>query len=66
MDDSKTNAGKVDSEEEVGIANLKQIDLANNIQARYASPHRPSASKNLLFTFKESKIPSEISLGLHC
>jgi len=66
MNDSKTSADKVDSDEEAVVV-AKQIDLANNVQARYASPHRPSASKNPLFTaVKESKIPSEISLGLRC
>jgi hypothetical protein len=65
MNDSKTSADKVDSDEEA-VEVAKQIDLANNVQARYASPHRPSASKNPLFTFEESKIPSEISLGLRC
>ena len=63
MDDNRASADKLstDEEETVGFAN--QIDLANNVQARYASPHRPSAS---IFTIEEFKILFEISLELRC
>jgi hypothetical protein len=66
MDDSKTSAGKISTDEEEAVGVAKQIDLVNNVQARYASPHRPLALKNSLFTVEESKILSEISLGLRC
>ena len=64
MDDIKTSAGKISDEEEtVGVSKLT-VDLANNVQAKYGSLHRPSASTISLITIEESKILFEASLGL--
>lgn len=61
MNDIKSSADKLSTDEEETVGLAKQIDLANNYQARYAFPHRPSAS---IFTIEESKIRFEISLRL--
>ena len=63
MDDNRASADKLSTDEEQTVGLAKHIDLANNVQARYASPHRPSA---LIFTFEGSKTLFEISLSLRC
>jgi hypothetical protein len=60
-DHSRTSDVSVD-EERVKVT--KQVDLANNVQARYASSaHR---RKRCLIANEGSKILFEISLGLRC
>ena len=49
--------------DEERVVVTKRIDLANNVQARYASISR---EKPNLITLQESKILFEISLGLRC
>ena len=68
MDDIKTSADKLSTDEEVTVGYAKQIDLANNVQARYASSsfltaYRPPRylvlSSSLKNPKSSSKYPSE-------
>ena len=68
-DDGRTSDDHVSIDEE-RITVAKQVDLANNVQARYATSKASGALRRILLSNEHehegSRILFEISLGLSC